>query len=199
MAAKKIISIALILVLGAASLPADLVIYAEQYYKLYHQHLYQYPDDSLEIIHYLELALSSDFANPLYAIAVIHDKTEYKRYMDLFRMHVNLKIIEQYLHIGSKFDKFEVYFYNKEGPWKEAICDSLKTAQWAYTTALYYWKQAQAWSTEAFKLRNVHLPDIQLWEDECFRIQTADLDYERTIQKQLSRLGETRAYLGCTP
>jgi len=180
-----------------ASMPADKVVYAEQWYMLYHQHLYQYPDDSLEMIGYLTKALTSDFANPLYALARVHDKTEYKRYRDLFRMHVNLKIIEQYLHIGSKFDKFEVYFYNREGPWKNAICDSLKTAEWAYKTALTYWKAAQDWSQEAYKLRHIHLPEIQFWEDENYRIESGDLDYKRIIEKQLKRLAQTRAYLGC--
>ena len=64
--------------------------------------------------------------------------------------------------------------------------------------ATIYWNEARKWSEQAFRLRNVHLPEIQLWEDENFRIETEDLDYERTIQKQLDRLAEARAYLECT-
>ncbi|MBN2351695.1 MAG: hypothetical protein JXD23_03925 [Spirochaetales bacterium] len=179
----------------AAPVSADRILYAEQYYRLYHQHFYQYPDDSLENIFYLQRALHSDFANPLYAIARVKDKNEYRRYMDLFRMHVNLKIIEQYLHIAAKFDKFEVYFFNKEGPWKNAILDSLNTAEWAYRTALTFWDEAQRWSREAFTRRGVHLPEIQMWEDENLRIEIRDLDYRRIIEGHLARLARTRAYL----
>ncbi|HEQ72026.1 MAG TPA: hypothetical protein ENN69_06015 [Spirochaetia bacterium] len=191
--------VAALLGLLSGPLPADRILYAEQYYELYHQHLYQYPDDSLENIRYLELALKADFANPLYAIARITDTTEYARYRSLFRMHVNLKLIEQYLHLGSKFDKFELYFFHREGPWRGAICDSLGTAEWAYRSALRFWDEALKWSDEAFRLRGVHLPEIQKWEDENFRIETDDLNYARIIRGHLDRVAEARAYLNCTP
>jgi hypothetical protein len=181
-----------------SSVSADMILFAEQYYELYHVHFHQYPEDALENIYYLEQALKSDFANPLYAMARVKDKTEYQRYMNLFRMHVNLKIIEQYLILGSKYDKFEIYFYNIEGPWKNAICASLATAQWAYTTALSFWKEAVKWSKEAFALRNIQLEEIQKWEDENFRIETNDLDYNRIIQGHLKRLGNARNILGCS-
>ncbi len=188
---------ALVLAASLLSAPvsADRILYAEQYYRLYHQHLYQYPDDSEENIFYLQQALRSDFANPLYAIARVKDRNEYRRYMDLFRMHVNLKIIEQYLHIAAQFDKFEAYFFNKEGPWKNAILDSLNTAEWAYRTALGFWDEARRWSRAAFARRRVHLPEIQNWEDENFRLETGDLDYRRIIEGYLARLARTRAYL----
>jgi hypothetical protein len=53
------------------------VLYREQYYKLYHQHYIQYPDDAMENIYWLERALKSDFCNPLYALAKIDDKTQW--------------------------------------------------------------------------------------------------------------------------
>jgi hypothetical protein len=185
----------LFLLVFARPLAADRILYAEQYYELYHQHLYHYPDDALEIIHYLELALKADFANPLYAIARVKSREEYRRYTRLFRMHCHLKIIEQYLLLGSKFDKFEIYFYNKEGPWNNAILDSLNTADWAYRQALATWEEARRWSREAFLLRGLHLEEIQIWEDENFRIETRDLDYEKIIKGHLNRLNAARAYL----
>ncbi len=195
---KKLLALLLVLVFSLLSRPAtaDRLLYAEQYYRLYHQHLYHYPDDALEIIYYLELALKADFANPLYAVARVKTKEEYRRYTRLFRMHLNLKIIEQYMLMGSKFDKFEIYFYNKEGPWNNAIRDSLTTAEWAYRQALHYWDEARRWSAEAFMLRGLHLEEIQMWEDENFRIETRDLDYQRIIQGHLNRLAAARAYLG---
>jgi hypothetical protein len=192
---KKPLLFITLICLVISPLAADRILYVEQYFRLYHQHFYQYPDDSEENIFYLEQALKSDFANPLYAIARVKDKVEYDRYIKLFRMHLNLKMIEQYLLIASKFDKFEVYFFNKEGPWKNAILDSLNTAEWAYRSALHYWQEARRWSQEAFALRGVHLSEIQMWEDENFRIETNDLDYQRIIQGHLARVARTRAYL----
>jgi hypothetical protein len=174
------------------------ILYAEQFYKLFHLHFYQYPDDTMENIAYLEQALKADFCNPLYALAKITTEQEYERYKTLFKMHINLRLVEQYLILGSKYDKFEVYFYNKNGPWRQDICQSLKTAEQAYNAALYYWEQARAWSARAWPLRISFLEEIQFWADENFRIETRDLDYDAIIRKQLKRIAATRAYLECT-
>ena len=175
------------------------ILYAEQFYKLFHLHFYQYPDDTMENISYLEQALKADFCNPLYALAKIETEIEYERYKTLFKMHINLKMIEQYLILGSKYDKFEIYFFHRNGPWREDICESLKTAETAYKVALYYWKQAKQWSKKAWSLRMIHLDEIQNWSDENFRIQTIDLDYKAIIQKHLARIKKSQAYLECTP
>jgi hypothetical protein len=194
---KRFVFILCLLILTAGSAFSYKILYAEQFYKLFHLHFYQYPDDTMENIAYLEQALKADFCNPLYALAKITSEKEYERYKLLFKMHVNLKMIEQYLILGSKYDKFEVYFFNKNGPWREDICESLQTAEQAYKTALYYWKQAKIWSEKAWPLRMVFLEEIQHWSDENFRIQTRDLDYRAIIQKQLDRIARTRAYLEC--
>jgi hypothetical protein len=39
----------------------------------------------------------------------------------------------------------------------------------------------------------VHLQEIQAWEDECWRIETGDLDYREIIDEQLARLARVRA------
>ena len=93
------------------------VLYAEQYYKLYHLHFYQYPDDTMENIFYLERALQADFANPLYALARVDTRDQWAQYRTLFKMHVNLKLVELYLALGVKYDKQVAYFYN--APWRE--------------------------------------------------------------------------------
>jgi hypothetical protein len=170
------------------------ILYAEQYYKLYHEQLHHYPDDTMESIHYLELALKADFApfaNPLYALAVIHDATEWERYRYLFYKHVNLKLIYLYLTLGSKYDKMVAYFYNY--PWKRQNLESLATAEQVYKVAYGYWADAQKWSALAWGMRDVHLPQVQEWEDENFRIENADLDYKEIIDNQLARLEKVRA------
>ncbi|RKX86955.1 MAG: hypothetical protein DRP57_00225 [Spirochaetes bacterium] len=166
------------------------ILYAEQYYKLYHLHFYQYPDDSMENIFYLEQALKSDFANPLYALAKISDKSQWERYRYLFKMHLNLKLIEQYLTLGSKYDKMNAYFYNY--PWKYANLDSLKKAEKAYLVALDYWKEVLEWADKAWDMRYINLPEVQNWEDENYRIETGLLDYNDIIGEHLARLERVR-------
>ena len=91
----------------AVSTPASAykIVYAEQWYKLVHRHMSETPDDALENIYYLERALRADFANPLNALTPIKDEKEWARYRLLFRMHVNLMLVQQTLTLGSSFDK----------------------------------------------------------------------------------------------
>jgi hypothetical protein len=182
----------LLLSLSPASLGAYFVQYKEQYYQLYHLHYSQAPDDSMENIYWLEHALKADFANPLYAIALIENETQWEKYRYLFMMHVNLKIIEQYLFLGNKWNKRKAYFYN--APWKEQNLESLETAETCYRTALYYWEEALAWAEKARagRFRFMTLENIQFWEDEVKRMELGDLDYGRTIKRELALLQQVR-------
>jgi hypothetical protein len=167
------------------------ILYKEQYYKLYHEHFYHYPDDTMESIHYLEEAMKADFANPLYAMARIANPVEWERYRYLFNLHVNLRLIYLYLTLGSKYDKQVAYFYNE--PWKRQNLESIALAEQVYEAAYRYWEEARKWSARAWGMRTVHLEDIQPWEDECWRIETGDLDYREIIDEQLARLATVRA------
>ncbi len=179
----------LLAVVPARKAEAFRILYAEQYYRLYHLHFYQYPDDSMENIFYLEQALKADFANPLYALARIEDKQQWAQYRLLFKMHVNLKLVELYLTLGSKYDKMAAYFYN--APWKEQNLDSLDKAEQSYRVALGYWQEALGWAVRTRHL-GFNLEGIQRWEDEWKRIFTGDLDYQEIITGHLSRLERVR-------
>ncbi len=165
------------------------ILYAEQFYKLYHAHFYQYPEDYLENIYYLEQALRSDFANPLNALAKIETPDEWKRYMNLFRMHVSLKLTELYLGIGSKYDKMEAYFYNS--PWKRENLKSLDIAEESYRYARVYWQEALSWQGKVEKSW-VSIDEIQGWEDESYRIAEKLLDYDDIIDSHLDRIKRVR-------
>lgn len=165
------------------------ILYAEQFYKLYHLHFYQYPDDTMENIWYLEQALKADFANPLYALARIANPQEWERYRNLFKMHVSLRLVQLYLTLGSGYDKRIAYFFN--APWKEDNLKSLAQAEEIFRFALVYWDEARKWSALARKNRN-HLEEIQNWEDESYRIETGELDYKRIIGRHLDRLARVR-------
>jgi len=167
------------------------VYYKEQYYKLFHIHYIQYPDDTIENIYWLEKARNADFCNPLYALAKIPDEKHWEKYRYLFNMHIELKLIEQHMYLGSKYDKQVAYFYN--APWKKENLESLQIAETAYRAALAYWKTAVEWSQKAEKLRFIHLPEIQYWEDESYRISQGELNYARIIERELEWLQKVRA------
>lgn len=174
--------------IGAAAYP---IYYKEQFYRLFHVHYIEYPDDAIENIYWLERAKQADFCNPLYALAKIEDPQHWERYRYLFDMHLDLKLIEQHLVLGSKFDKRVAYFYN--APWKDQNLESLKTAESAYQAALAYWDDAKALAKKAMALRWVLLDDAQEWTDEAYRIDQGELDYAQIVADQLSRLRKVRA------
>jgi hypothetical protein len=191
---KNIFKTAFILIFIAVSLPVNsyFVTYKEQYYKLYHIHHIQYPDDSMENIYWLEQAMKADFANPLYALALIENEVQWEKYRYLFNMHINIKLIEQYMYLGNKWNKRKAYFYN--APWKEQNLESLETAEICYRTALYYWDEALKWYEKANdkRFRWINLQKVQFWEDEVFRIEEGTLNYGKTINRELTLLQNVR-------
>jgi hypothetical protein len=191
---KTIFKITAILVLLAVSIPVNgyFVTYKEQYYRLFHLHYIQYPSDSMENIYWLEQAVKADFANPLFALALIENETQWEKYRYLFTMHINLKLIEQYLLLGNKWNKRNAYFYN--APWRDQNLESLDTAETCYRTALYYWDEALAWWKKANdrRFRWIDLPKVQFWQDEAFRIENGALNYGRTINRELESLQRVR-------
>jgi len=191
---KNLFKTAFLLVFLAASMPTDgyFVTYKEQYYRLFHIHYIQYPDDSMENIYWLEKAIKAPFANPLYAIALIENETQYEKYRYLFNMHIHIKLIEQYLYLGNKWNKRNAYFYN--APWKDQNLESLETAETCFKTALYYWDEVLRWADKANekRFRWLNLQKIQFWEDEAFRIENGSLDYGKTIRRELDLLQKVR-------
>ena len=177
----------------ASPLQAYKILYAEQWYKLVHLHLYQDADRAMENIRYLEEALKADFANPLNAMAKISNKTQWERYRYLFYTQVNLNLVEQHIVLAKNFDRMFAYFYNY--PWKSANLKSLEQAEKVYEFAKYYWGKAKEWSAKAndSRFQFLYLPEIQFWTDQSFRIQTGDLDYEQILNKHLTRLRQVRA------
>jgi hypothetical protein len=188
----KCAAVCVILFSTVAPLNGYYVTYKEQYYRLFHLHYIQYPDDTMENIYWLERAAAADFANPLYAMALIENETQWEKYRYLFNMHLNLKLIEQYLFLGNKWNKRNAYFYN--APWKAQNLESLVTAETCFRTALYYWEAAAEWAEKSRqrRFRFVSLPKIQFWEDEASRMETGELDYGKTINRELALLQKVR-------
>lgn len=187
---RSICIAAVVFMITAAPLFSYNIYYAEQYYKLYHQNFYQYPENFEENIWYLERALQRPFVNPLNALARIDDKSEWMRYQALFYLHVNLEMVKQYRLWAAEYDKRVAYFYNE--PWKDQNLESLEIAEHYYRTALYYWDQALNWWARLRGLPYHHLDEIQYWEDERVRIESGDLDYGEIIASDLNRLTQVR-------
>lgn len=188
---KRVFVLILFSAVAASSLFSFPVYYKEQYYRLFHTHYIQYPDDAIENIYYLERAREANFCNPLYAFAKIENERQWERYRYLLNLHLELKLIEQHLALGAKFDKRVAYFYN--APWKDQNLESLKVAETAYRAALSYWQSAVEWAKKAETLKFVRLPEVQAWEDEAFRIMSGDLDYADIIADELRRLERVRS------
>ena len=162
--------------------------YKEDYYKLYHIHYQQLPDDCIENIYWLEQAVKADFANPYYAMAKIETEIQWEKYRCLFMMHVNLKLIEQHLRLGRIYDKQVAYFY--DAPWKEEYKRNLEKSKSCYEACYYYWEEAKLWAEKASvsKFNFLCLTDIQNWEDERERVSTGKLNYKRTLDRELERV-----------
>ncbi len=167
------------------------LLYAEEYYKLYHQNLYQYPEDFTGNIWFLEQALSRPFVNPLNALTRINNREEWERYRYLFYMHVNLKLVDLYRRLAASYDKRVAYFYN--APWKEDNLKSLDIAENYYKLAFYYWKEAGSWENKLEKTKYFFLESIQNWEDERVRIASGELDYGDILNHDLEHLRKVRA------
>ena len=169
---------------------AYMVKYKEDFYRLYHIHYQQFPDDCIENIYWLEKAVQADFANPQYADAKITSKKEWEKYRYLYMMHLNLKLIEQHLRLGRIYDKKTAYFY--DAPWKEEYLRDLEKAKSCYAAGLTYWKEAKLWaekaSTSGFNF--LYITDLQNWEDERYRINEGELNYEKMLNRELNRVQE---------
>lgn len=167
---------------------AYMVKYKEDFYKLYHVHYQQYPDDCMENIYWLEQAVRADFCNPQFASVKITNENQWEKYRYLFQMHLNLKLIEQHIRLARTYDKKALYFY--DAPWKDEYKRNLEKAQNCYKAGLYYWKEASLWAEKANvgKFNFLHVTDIQNWEDERECIKTGELDYKKMLNRELTRV-----------
>ncbi|MBO4856907.1 MAG: hypothetical protein J5527_00135 [Treponema sp.] len=167
---------------------AYMVKYKEDFYKLYHVHYQQYPDDCIENIYWLEKAVQADFCNPLFANPEIKTEKEWEKYRYLFQMHLNLKLIEQHLRLGRTYDKKCIYFY--DAPWKDEYLRNMEKALSCYKAGLYYWQEAKVWfeKADAPSFNFLFLTSEQNWEDERERIRTGELNYEKMLTREINRL-----------
>jgi len=194
---KKLLFFCLFFVIFSSSfvvspVNAYYVTYKEQYFRLFHMHYNANPDNYIENIYWLERALEAPFCNPLYALALIETEIEWEKYRYLFMMHLNLKMAEQHMFLGSLYNKRNAYFYN--APFRDANLASLDIAETCFNAALYYWNEALTWAGRANenRFRWINLQRVQNWEDSAFRIGNGSYNYGRVINRELASLQAVR-------
>lgn len=184
----RLFTIFIFLSFFAAPLSAEMVKYKEDWYKLYHVHYQQYPDDCIENIYWLEKAAQADFCNPQYCDFKITTEKQWEKYRYLFQMHINLKLIEQHLRLGRIYDKKCIYFY--DAPWKDEYLRNMEKALSCYKAGLYYWQEAKLWceKSNGSSFNFLFITEKQNWEDERERIVNGNLDYEKMLNREITRL-----------
>ena len=189
---KKVIVFFMLIFLTFSSASAYMVKYKEDFYKLYHVHYQQYPDDCIENIYWLEKAVQADFCNPQFADFQVTDEKQWEKYRYLFQMHLNLKLIEQHLRLGRIYDKKCAYFY--DAPWKDEYLRNIEKALSCYKAGLYYWQEAGLWCEKAnqSKFNFLFITAKQNWEDERERIVNGELNYEKMLKREINRLEKVR-------
>ena len=166
--------------------------YAEQYYELYHRHLYEYDENIKYNIYILEHALNAPFANQLNALATIKNLNENDWYQNLFRMQVNLLIIDQYR-------KNNICLVDNNVRTLDSVTSSTVVSpeknlqrQTQYEILLDAIAQLPAEQKEAFLLREEAGLSVEQIADTCgINFETAKSRLRYAIKKFRKKLGES--------
>ncbi len=162
--------------------------YVEDYYLLYRKRLYYNEHNIWANIHYLLTALKAPWRLPSKALCLLKTEDEGRRYKALMRMHIHILIMQNYLTLGSLYDRKILYWYNM--PFKKDLVKSLNKAKKFYSIAGDYWKKVLQYVGEADKIKASIT--IDHFEDELYLIMNrekeVDWDYDFTINLHQSIL-----------
>lgn len=177
-----------LLLLTAFPLPAYRYEYAEEFYKLFYESKYHYPENTMEAISYLLAARSAPFANPLNALTEIKDKEAWEKYRYLFLMQVNYLLVREHLLLADRYDKYDAFFFN--APFRDLNIESLGEAKAFYALSLTFWNESKRWAERASeeRFRWMDLKNLGFWEDLRHDIMEGGFDYEAEIQRHLNRV-----------
>ncbi len=164
--------------------------YFEDFYLFYRERLYYNEHNIWVNIHYLLKAINSPFRHSSKALCLLKTEKEGARYKRLLIMHAYLKIMQNYLFLGSLYDKKKIYYFNM--PFKEDLTKSLNRAKKFYNIAKDYWKTVLKFAAETDRIKA--RVSIDYLEDELYLIlnhkKEVDWDYDYTINLHLSILEE---------
>lgn len=162
--------------------------YLEDYFQLYSERLY-YGEDEIKLnIYFLEKGLNSPFRHPSKALCLLKTELEKKKYESLLKMHLYLKIMQNYLLLGRLYDKRIIYYFNM--PFKEDLKKSLNIAKNYYNIAKNYWQKVLFYANEASKVNSTI--ELDWLENELYLIlnrdKEVDWDYDYTFKLHLDKL-----------
>ncbi len=163
--------------------------YAEDFYRLYSLPLYYNESDLFANIYYLDLALEApfDFANR--ALTIIKTEQEYAKYKDILHMQFNYLMTQNYVYLGSLYDKQNYYFYNDQ--FKKEIKDSYEYAKYYYELADKQWKATKILANKV--IRNKAKVDMPSFIDRAYKISRGEINYSKTVQKRINIIDKTIA------
>jgi hypothetical protein len=175
-------------VLAPAPAAARRLYYAEEFY-LYVMNLYHTNPNLERNIRFMQWALEAPFDNPVRSLALIKTQNDFERYKLLFKLHVNMLIIDSTLQLARRFDKEHVYFFNLW--WAKSLKESFSFARYNYEVSLNYWdevlKLAEALDRTPGRL------NLEAWEDEYEAVRSGDFDYAKIVRRHLAKLDERAA------
>ena len=162
--------------------------YAEEFY-LYVMNLYHTNPNLERNVRFMQWALDAPFDNPVRSLALIRTENDFERYKLLFKLHVNMLIIDSTLQLARRFDKEHVYFFNLW--WAQSLKESFTFARYNYETSLNYWDEVLKYAVALDKLPG--RLNLEAWEDEYESIRSGEFDYAKIVAKHLAKLDERAA------
>ena len=168
--------------------------YLEEFYRMYYLPSQFESNDLQRNIFWLQIALKAPFAPPLYALVISEKETEYKKYQKLLQMHINYLLTKNLVYLAARFDKHKPVFFNK--PYAKDIVRSLAIAKFFYEGATFYWKKVTFHYQDLTELKEFKTVKTKLnfAEHLIYRIYVKDLDYQRIIDRKLTKLTKTYEY-----
>ncbi|MCD2396844.1 hypothetical protein LRB77_03275 [Borreliella burgdorferi] len=189
------INLILFLLVSVAKINASSKFYyAEQWYVIFNSQMNKKPENYKKNIFFLQKALKYPFGNPKYSLTKIETKEQWEKYKLLFKMHVNLLLVRQNLHLGDLFDTRNLYFFKT--PEKDGIISNLEKSKKLYKLAINYYSEALKYHKKLENYKSVKLKNdgITNWENEYHKISLKKLNYYDIIKKELLRIDETKAF-----
>lgn len=180
------------------SVPArNRIKYAEDFYKLYKMKMHYNTDNLLANIHWLQLALYAKFDHPIRAMALIRKRQEHVKYKRLFKMRFNFLIMKSYLMLGRRYDKKNIYYFNKR--YKKELLTGFNIARIYYKRAMHYWERTVKWAKSAWKLKHYHLigSEVDKMQNQMFKIVNNNIwiNHKPVIDRLLKKLKEKEKIL----
>jgi hypothetical protein len=163
------------------------VYYAEDFYELYaRRSCYGEEEINLNIV-FMQGALKSPYRPAYRSLVPIHSEREHEKYRNLLKMHMNVRIMQDYLTLGRLYDMQKLYFYHEES--KEDLIKSLKRAEYYYLVAKDYWTDVKTFAVEAYVMNDIRIP-LENLEDEMRLIVQRDVDwqYDRILNIHLEKV-----------